>query len=125
MSLKNLKHTLKTLADDTRLRIINILNQRTLTVKDICLLLGKKQPNVSRHLIRLRLSKIVNDKRDRNFIYYSLNSSSEDGKIIKFLLTEFGNLDVFKNDIDKLNKQEKKEETPNLQRQSNIVQENH
>lgn len=111
MNLRNLRQILKTLSDDTRLRILNLLSHRALTVKDICFILGINQPNASKHLVRLRLQRLVNDKRNGNFIYYSPNLNTEDGKIMQFLISEFKDIDVFKADIEKLGKLGKKEDT--------------
>lgn len=106
MNLKFLKQILKTLADDTRLRIINLLNNEELTVSDICSILDLNQPAVSKQMVRLRLSKIVADRRDGNFIYYGLNKNieSEEWKVIEFLLSKFGSLETFKNDLQNLQK---------------------
>lgn len=88
MNLRKLRQILKVLGDDTRLRIINILNRRELTVKDICNILKISQPAISKHLFRLRLLKVVLDKREGNFVYYRLNTASDEGEIVKFLVTK-------------------------------------
>ena len=98
MNLKSLRQILKVFADDTRLRIINIISRRELTVKDICAALRINQPTISKHLVRLRLLKIVKDRRAGNLIYYSLNPNSEAVKIAGFLFTKFKHLEVFKKD---------------------------
>ena len=62
---------MKTFADDTRLRIINLLKYQELNVTDLCEILNMNQPNISKHLSRLRLTGIVRDKREGlNVIYY-------------------------------------------------------
>ncbi|MDD5081188.1 MAG: metalloregulator ArsR/SmtB family transcription factor [Candidatus Omnitrophica bacterium] len=98
MDVKNLRQILKALGDDTRLRIINLLSKKELTVKEICRILKKSQPTISKHLIRLRLLKIVIDRREGNFIYYRLNLSSFQGDILEFLIFKFSHLDIFIND---------------------------
>ncbi|MBU1112721.1 MAG: metalloregulator ArsR/SmtB family transcription factor [Candidatus Omnitrophica bacterium] len=102
MELKRLRQILKALGDDTRLRIINLLKTRRLTVKEIHSALKISQPAASKHLITLRLLKIVNDKREGNFIYYSLSKDPEIEKIISFIFEEFKNLPAFVNDREKL-----------------------
>ena len=108
MTLKKLRQILKSLGDDTRLRIVNLLSEEELTVTEICSALKINQPAVSKHLVRLRLLKIVNDRREGNCIYYSPASDVELGKIINFLLSEFNNMEVFKKDRESLHKYRKK-----------------
>ena len=52
MNLKTLRQILKACADDTRLRILNILKEKELTVKEICATLKISQPMISKHLTR-------------------------------------------------------------------------
>lgn len=49
----------KTLSDENRLRIINLLRKGELCVCEIEAILDTTQSNVSRHLTRLRNEKIV------------------------------------------------------------------
>lgn len=102
MQLKKLRQILKSLADDTRLRILNVLSQKELMVKAICGVLNISQPTASKHLVRLRLLKIVIDRREGNYIYYRLNSGSDQGKIVKFVISNFGKGEVFAKDINRL-----------------------
>ena len=74
-TLKSVRTILKVLADDTRLRIVNLLNIRELNVAEICKVLHLKQSIVSKHLTKLRFTGIVVDKRQGQYIYYSLSQS--------------------------------------------------
>jgi DNA-binding transcriptional ArsR family regulator len=118
MDLETLRFTLKALANDTRLRMFNLLNQRELTVTDICAILGVSQPTASKQLMRLLLLKILTSKRDGNFVYYKLDGSSEYGRIIQFIISASDDLEVFKNDKERLvnlksrTRKPKKEEKP-------------
>jgi ArsR family transcriptional regulator len=100
MNLKTLRQILKACADDTRLRIINILKNKELIVKDMCAVLKVSQPMISKHLTRLRLLKIVIDRREGNLIYYSLNKKygSAQAEVTDFLLSRFHNLPLFEKD---------------------------
>ena len=102
MTLKRLRQILKALAEDTRLRIVNILQYKELTVKDICTILRVKQPTISKHLVRLRLLRIVRDRREGNYVYYGLFRDSGNGKIARSILSKFKNLEVFKHDLAKI-----------------------
>jgi ArsR family transcriptional regulator len=59
-------------ADETRLRILNLLCARELCVCDICEVLGEIQPKVSRHLAILREAGLVRVRRDGKWKFYSL-----------------------------------------------------
>lgn len=62
----------KALADETRLRILNLLCRRELCVCQIVEVLGMGQSKVSRHLAHLRHAGLVYDRREGLWIYYSL-----------------------------------------------------
>lgn len=100
MDLKTLRQIFKSCGDDTRLRIINIIGDTELTVKDICCLLDINQPTVSKHLTRLRLVKVVVDRREGNLVYYSLNKNKEtpQGKVNSFINKEFASVELFLKD---------------------------
>jgi ArsR family transcriptional regulator len=59
-------------ADETRLRILNLLCVRELCVCDICEVLGEIQPKVSRHLAILREAGLIRVRREGKWRYYSL-----------------------------------------------------
>lgn len=67
----------KLAADETRLRIILLLAQERLCVCQICGILGLPQPNVSKHLAKLRAMRFVTNERKEKYIYYSLNIKDE------------------------------------------------
>ena len=72
-SLRNFKLILKTLGDDTRLRIVNLLHRHSLNVAELCTILSSTQPNISKHLTRLRLTGMVEDRRQGRSVYYYLS----------------------------------------------------
>jgi ArsR family transcriptional regulator len=63
---------LKALADETRLRILNLLCRRELCVCQIVEVLGMGQSKVSRHLACLRNADLVADRREALWVHYSL-----------------------------------------------------
>ena len=63
---------LKALASPARLRLVNILARGERTVTDLCDLAGLKQSLVSQQLKILRLSNIVQSRREDSHIYYRL-----------------------------------------------------
>jgi ArsR family transcriptional regulator len=110
MNLKSLRQILKACADDTRLRIIHILKKDVLTVKDICEILNVSQPTISKHLAKLRLLKVVADKRIGNLVYYSLNkaTNSFQGQIASFIVSQFSDVSAFKKDKEEMRKLRRK-----------------
>jgi ArsR family transcriptional regulator len=106
MDLKKLRQVLKACADDTRLRILNILDVRQLTVKDICQTLKLSQPSVSKHLAKLRLLRIVADRREGNLIYYSLNTKGDAAtqETVRYIIKGYKDVKTFKRDRDALRK---------------------
>ena len=69
----------KALADETRLRILNLLVRGELCVCELTGVLGIGQSKASRHLAYLRNAGLVNDRRDGAWMYYSL--AQPDGAI--------------------------------------------
>jgi DNA-binding transcriptional ArsR family regulator len=64
--------TLKVVANQKRLEIIQLLNNRELPVNEMVEMLGIRQANLSQHLSLLREAKIVTTRRDGVVIHYSL-----------------------------------------------------
>lgn len=84
MKIRKAKQMMKSLSDDTRIRIINLLKKEELSVTEICDILDVQQSNLSKHLSRLRLTGLVNDNREGFNVYYSLVNPKE--KVHKELL---------------------------------------
>ena len=66
----DLDELLKILADTNRLRILALLENRTLCVCDLEAGLAINQSNLSRHLTRLRKSGLVRATKKGLFVYY-------------------------------------------------------
>lgn len=69
---------LKAFADETRLRILNLLSGGELCVCDIMSVIKAPQPKISRHLAYLRRHGLVDTKREGQWIYYSLSKPTGD-----------------------------------------------
>ncbi len=63
----------KALADENRIRILNLLRNGELCVCDIEAVLGIKQSNTSRHLNKLKMSGIIVSEKKSQWVYYRLN----------------------------------------------------
>lgn len=70
--MRELEQKFKGLADQNRLRILNLLIHGELCVCDIQFVLQSSQPNVSRHLTYLKNSGLVLDRREGARIFYRL-----------------------------------------------------
>ncbi len=63
----------KALSDETRLRIIKLLEHGELCVCDITAALDMVQPKVSFHLSALKDAGFIQDRKQGKWIHYSLN----------------------------------------------------
>jgi ArsR family transcriptional regulator len=104
--MKELERLFKGLADQTRIRILNLLLHGELCVCDIQYVLQSPQPNISRHLTYLKNSGLVLDRRDGPRIYYRLAQSKEGvyKALFGFLRDAFQSSEVLVEDSRKLKK---------------------
>jgi ArsR family transcriptional regulator, arsenate/arsenite/antimonite-responsive transcriptional repressor len=70
--MRELEQWFKGLADQTRVRIVNLLLHGELCGCDIQYVLNASQPKVSRHLSYLKNAGLLQDRRDGFRIYYRL-----------------------------------------------------
>ncbi|UOH19175.1 metalloregulator ArsR/SmtB family transcription factor [Acinetobacter sp. NyZ410] len=64
----------KCLSDETRLNIVTLIAEnRELCVCDLTEKLQLSQPKISRHLALLRSSGLLQDRRQSQWVYYSIN----------------------------------------------------
>jgi len=71
--MEELLSVFKALSDETRLRIIKLLEQGELCVCDITAALDMVQPKVSFHLSALKEAGLIKDRKQGKWIHYSLN----------------------------------------------------
>jgi hypothetical protein len=64
----------KALGDLTRIRIIALLQQGPLHGQAIAGKLGLKAPTITHHMAKLREVGLIKERRDKNTIYFSLNT---------------------------------------------------
>jgi ArsR family transcriptional regulator len=111
MDIKKARQILKSFADDTRLRIINLLNKKELSVAELCGILNKNQSNLSKHLARLRLTGIVSDRREGFNVYYCLLKPEEKAheELLNAITIGLVELETFKQDLERLKELKKKQ----------------
>ncbi|MFO7569891.1 MAG: metalloregulator ArsR/SmtB family transcription factor [Smithellaceae bacterium] len=68
---------MKALSDSTRVRILKILQNKTLCVCEIQELMNMAQPAVSKHMKILERAGLVRSEREGLWVYYSLKYGSE------------------------------------------------
>src|ERR1700688_1760281 len=74
-AVRELAQVFKLLSDETRLRILLYLAQNSeLHVTDLCTRLGQSQPAVSHHLALLRVSGLIEARREGKHNFYSVRS---------------------------------------------------
>jgi len=72
----DLLQILKALSDETRLRMLNVLQQGELCVCELETILEINQSNASRHLNRLTQAKIVEFDKQAQYVYYKINENT-------------------------------------------------
>jgi DNA-binding transcriptional ArsR family regulator len=76
-SVRELAQVFKLLSDETRLRILFYLalsNHGELHVTDLCHRLGQSQPAVSHHLALLRVSGLIESRREGKHNFYRVRT---------------------------------------------------
>lgn len=105
----DLLQILKALSDETRLRMLNVLQQGELCVCELETILEINQSNASRHLNRLTQAKIVEFDKQAQYVYYKINKKTL--KEYPFIEEIIGHKDIQKGrytmDIERLHKYRK------------------
>ena len=78
MSLRRYEAVMKTVADPTRARILKMLEPGELCVCQIIAVLALTPSTVSKHLSLLKSAGLVNDRKEKKWVHYSLDRASED-----------------------------------------------
>lgn len=74
MQLNKIVEFHKALGDLTRIRIIALLQQGHLSGQEIASKLSLKPPTITHHMSKLREVGLIKERRDKNTIYFSLNT---------------------------------------------------
>jgi ArsR family transcriptional regulator len=105
--MRNLLNIFKALSDDTRLRILKLLEGGELCICKIMEVLDMKQSRISRHMGILKNAGLVTDRRDGKWVHYSLNPKPEDlccKEMISLLAERLKNQETVMQDQKKLQK---------------------
>lgn len=100
----------KTLGDENRLRIINLLiDNNEFCVCEMEVLLEMTQSNVSRHLSKLKSTGIIRSSKKAQWVHYKLNEDFlEDNRLlIEYLESKLKRNRIFQNDTRRYDKYRK------------------
>jgi len=100
--MEKLLDALKALSDETRLRILNLLYEKELCVCDIMETLQITQAKASRHLIYLKNAELVKDRKQAQWVYYSLAIDERIKFIHSLVYDNLRNLELYQIDLQNL-----------------------
>lgn len=86
--MKDLVKLMKALSDPTRLKIVKMLQHKTLCVCEMQAALGHSQPNVSKHLKILQEAGLVESQKDGLWVNYALVPAGQAGPYATALLQD-------------------------------------
>ena len=94
----------KSLGDENRLRIINLLRKEELCVCEIEAILCTTQSNVSRHLTKLKNEEMVIFEKKSQWIYYQINPKfiTNNKLLYEYLIEKMDRNNKFIRDLKKL-----------------------
>jgi len=84
--ISELANTFKLLSDETRLRILaDLLQNNELHVTDLCERLGQSQPGVSHQLALMRVSGLIEARREGKHNFYSVRTDAFGAQLVRLL----------------------------------------
>ena len=100
-----LEETFKALADENRLRILNLLFRGNFCVCELEVLLGLSQSNLSRHLSKLKSAGLITAKKDGQWVHYATSTDfqSENALLLDYLHKKLPEDALCKKDLERLN----------------------
>jgi len=93
----------KILTDETRVRILKLLQKQELCVCELVEITSLSQPKISKHIAKIRQSKLVNTEKNEQFIYYSLNQSHPQYSLLVLVLNQVEDNNNTESDFQTLN----------------------
>lgn len=85
MSLRKYEATMKAVSDPTRVRILKMLEGGELCVCQIIAVLALSPSTVSKHLFLLKSVGLVNDRKEKKWVHYSLDRENDDAYVAGIL----------------------------------------
>lgn len=78
MTIRRYEAVMKAVADPTRVRILKMLQGGELCVCQLIAVLALSPSTVSKHLFLLKSAGLVNDRKEKKWVHYSLESGGGD-----------------------------------------------
>jgi len=110
--MKEFIDVMKALSDPSRVRLLKILQKKTLCVCEIQSMLGIAQPTVSKHMKIMEKAGLVKKTKDGLWVNYTVAYGSDN----PYAASIIGNLQYWLSDDAVLKKMEKK--LPHIQRKN-------
>jgi ArsR family transcriptional regulator, arsenate/arsenite/antimonite-responsive transcriptional repressor len=110
-TLKKITRILKAMADENRIRILYLLNERNnLCVCEIREIIGLSQPTISSHLKILENNELIIFRKEGKWVNYKINPYLDTGikKIVESILSMIREDDGIKKDKSRVNKVDRK-----------------
>ena len=79
MGLKRYEAVTKAVSDPTRVRILKILESGEICVCQIIAVIQLSQSTISKHLFLLKAAGLIKDRKDKKWVFYSLDGKDVDG----------------------------------------------
>jgi len=103
LGLETMVDVLKSAAEQSRLRILVLLNQTDLTVSDLTEILGQSQPRVSRHLKLLLEVSLISRYQEGSWAFFRLSDEENSRTLVDGLLRRLDRRDpVIARDLERL-----------------------
>ncbi|PWJ92070.1 ArsR family transcriptional regulator [Oceanotoga teriensis] len=104
--MEDLIEIIKIFSDETRIRIFNLLYEKECCICDIENILNLKQPNISKHIKKMLLLKLIKKRKEGNWSYYSINFEKiNEYKFINEIILKLREKNFLNGDIESLKKQ--------------------
>jgi ArsR family transcriptional regulator len=101
-NMDKLLNFFKLLSDETRLRIMVLLYHNDFCVCQLTGITGISQPNISKHLARLRDMGMVKDERREQYTFYSLSLNEKlHEDILAEIIANISDYPTLKLDLEK------------------------
>lgn len=96
----------KALADENRMRIVNLLLNAELCVCELETILEISQSNASRHLTKLKHAHIISSSKDAQWVHYKVSDAfrSSHKLLTEYLSEQLAVEEKYVSDLNKLNK---------------------
>lgn len=102
-NLDTIVDLLKTIAEPSRLRILNLLSEGDLSVSELTSILGQSQPRVSRHLKLLLDARLIRRQQEGSWALFRLSRDEAGNRLVQELLNRIDTSDeTIRRDAERL-----------------------